>query len=46
MIDASFPELNNTSVKGIILAGGAGRHEAEIKKAELMIVCLKPRSFS
>jgi len=24
MIDASFPEPNNTSVKGIILAGGAG----------------------
>jgi glucose-1-phosphate thymidylyltransferase len=24
MIDAGFPEPNNTSVKGIILAGGAG----------------------
>ena len=24
MIDVSFPELNDTSVKGIILAGGAG----------------------
>ena len=24
MIDVSFPELNDTAVKGIILAGGAG----------------------
>jgi len=24
MIDASFPEPNHTTVKGIILAGGAG----------------------
>ncbi len=24
MIDVNFPEPNNTSVKGIILAGGAG----------------------
>ncbi len=24
MIDASFPKPSNTSVKGIILAGGAG----------------------
>jgi hypothetical protein len=25
MIDVSFPKPNNTSVKGVILAGGAGK---------------------